>query len=323
MKRLFAAGCMLAVMIATRGGAALSVAAGHHGGAVRRRRADRRARAHRGAAHVGSARPDRAGGKRHRRVRHGRGLARGALRARWLHVHSRQLAGVRGRQHDHHDFLRRARRLRADRADAEQPLHRGEQERPSGEGPQGAGRVPEGQSRQGVGRDRRRRHRAACERCLLPEGDRHGLHLRALPRGLLERDARSRRRPHRSHIRPGDQRAAVRAQRAGARLCGHRQDAAFVRARHPDGGRGRCARRLYLDLVRPVGAEGHAGRGDREAQRRGAGSARRSRGGEAAHRSGPGNPAPDQQTPAALSALLKAEMEKWGPIIKGAGIKAE
>jgi tripartite-type tricarboxylate transporter receptor subunit TctC len=34
-------------------------------------------------------------------------------------------------------------------------------------------------------------------------------------------------------------------------------------------------------------------------------------------------PPPDQQTPAALSALLKAEMEKWGPIIKGAGIKAE
>jgi tripartite-type tricarboxylate transporter receptor subunit TctC len=34
-------------------------------------------------------------------------------------------------------------------------------------------------------------------------------------------------------------------------------------------------------------------------------------------------PAPDQQTPAALSALLKAEMEKWGPIIKGAGIRSE
>jgi tripartite-type tricarboxylate transporter receptor subunit TctC len=34
-------------------------------------------------------------------------------------------------------------------------------------------------------------------------------------------------------------------------------------------------------------------------------------------------PPADQQTPAALSALLKAEMEKWGPIIRGAGIKAE
>ena len=34
-------------------------------------------------------------------------------------------------------------------------------------------------------------------------------------------------------------------------------------------------------------------------------------------------PPAEQQTPAALSALLKAEMEKWAPIIKGAGIKAE
>ena len=34
-------------------------------------------------------------------------------------------------------------------------------------------------------------------------------------------------------------------------------------------------------------------------------------------------PPADQQTPAALTALLKAEMEKWAPIIKGAGIKAE
>ena len=34
-------------------------------------------------------------------------------------------------------------------------------------------------------------------------------------------------------------------------------------------------------------------------------------------------PPAEQQTPAALSALLKAEMEKWDPIIRGAGIKAE
>ena len=34
-------------------------------------------------------------------------------------------------------------------------------------------------------------------------------------------------------------------------------------------------------------------------------------------------PPRDQQTPAALAALQKAEIEKWWPIIKAAGIKAE
>ena len=34
-------------------------------------------------------------------------------------------------------------------------------------------------------------------------------------------------------------------------------------------------------------------------------------------------PPVDQQTPEALRALQKAEIEKWWPIIKEAGIKAE
>jgi tripartite-type tricarboxylate transporter receptor subunit TctC len=34
-------------------------------------------------------------------------------------------------------------------------------------------------------------------------------------------------------------------------------------------------------------------------------------------------PPPEQQTPAGLAALLKSEMDKWGPIIKAANIKAD
>ena len=38
---------------------------------------------------------------------------------------------------------------------------------------------------------------------------------------------------------------------------------------------------------------------------------------------GPQFPLPAEQTPEALGALQKAEIEKWWPIIKAAGIKAE
>ncbi len=34
-------------------------------------------------------------------------------------------------------------------------------------------------------------------------------------------------------------------------------------------------------------------------------------------------PTPDQLSPAALAAFQKAEIDKWWPIIKAAGIKAE
>jgi tripartite-type tricarboxylate transporter receptor subunit TctC len=34
-------------------------------------------------------------------------------------------------------------------------------------------------------------------------------------------------------------------------------------------------------------------------------------------------PLPEQRTPAALTAFHKAEVAKWWPIIKAAGIKAE
>ena len=247
-----------------RAGAALSVAPGHHDRAVRRGRADRRARAHRGGAHA-----HRRSGKRcwsrtspARRARSGSAASRARRRTatRWCSATGRRSWW---RARPTRPALRRDEGLRADRAASEQSLHRRQQEGPAGEGLEGADRLHQGEPGQAVRRHRRRRIRPACQRRLFPEGDRHQLHVRAVSRRLRRRDARPDRRAHRSVVRSGDQRAAVRAQRTGARLCDHRQDAACLRARHPDGGRGRRARRLHLHLVRAVGAEGHAGRGGR------------------------------------------------------------
>jgi len=72
-----------------------------------------------------------------------------------------------------------------------------------------------------------------------------------------------------------------------------------------------------------VGSQGHAEAGDRQAD-----------GGTASGAQGPGRdlqvcdlgtePVPqDQATPAALAKHLKAEVEKWAPIIKKAGVYAD
>ena len=62
---------------------------------------------------------------------------------------------------------------------------------------------------------------------------------------------------------------------------------------------------------------------DRQAQRRGAGGAGRSGGAAAAHRRRPGDPAARAADAGGAGAYQKAEIEKWWPIIKAAGIKAQ
>ena len=115
---------------------------------------------------------------------------------------------------------------------------------------------------------------------------------------------------------------------AGARrhhqgLCRRGQEPLGGRARHSDGGRGGIAGVLRFSLVRAVGAQGHAEGRHRQAQCRGRGCLGRSGGAPAARRPGQEIFPREQQTPEALGAFHKAEIEKWWPIIKAANIKAE
>ena len=85
-------------------------------------------------------------------------------------------------------------------------------------------------------------------------------------------------------------------------------------------GRDRRARPLYVGLVRLLGAEGHAEGRHRQTQRRDSGGAGRSGDPEAFTELGLDVAPRAQQTPEGLAAFQKAEIEKWWPIIKAAGI---
>ena len=175
--------------------------------------------------------------------------------------------------------------------------------------------------------ERHHRHRgrwlrlARCRR-LFRKSDRHASAIRALSRHRSSA-ARPDGRAHRHDVRPGVGGDAARARQSDPGLCGHRQDALGVDAGYPDRGRGRIAGPLHQYLVRPVGAEGHAARHHRQAQSRRRGRHGRSDGAKALCRFGPRRAIARSADAAALGALQRAEIEKWWPIIKAAGIKAE
>ena len=129
--------------------------------------------------------------------------------------------------------------------------------------------------------------------------------------------------PYRSDVRPSLKFLAPDPGRYDQGLRSNQQVSARCGAGHSDRRRGGIAGLLHFGLEWPMGAQGHRVRYDRQAQRRCREGDGHSSLAEALRRTGPRPPAPDQQAPAALSALQKAEIDKWWPILKAARIKAD
>ena len=111
------------------------------------------------------------------------------------------------------------------------------------------------------------------------------------------------------------------AQRADQGLCDHHQDTRGLRARHSHRRRSRIAGTLRRGLERHLGAESTPKEAiaklNAAAVRALADPELRQRITDLALEMPPA----DQLTPEALTALQKAEIEKWWPIIEAAGIK--
>ncbi len=248
----------------------LSVASDHFHRALRRGRPGRRAGPGLERADARRARPADHHRERRRRQRHHRCRPRGARRAGRLHGEHRQLAVEHHQRRDLQSELRRPEGPRAGRPPAAKSLHRRGAQGPAGEGPQGVHRLAQGQPGQGDGRHRGARLRPAHQRRLFPEDHRREIPVRAVQVGLLRYHPRHHGGAHRFHLRSGDHLAVAYQERQRARAGGDLQPAARSRARDSDGGRSRRAGHLHLDVVRTVGAEGHAAGGDRQARRGGA-----------------------------------------------------
>ena len=94
-------------------------------------------------------------------------------------------------------------------------------------------------------------------------------------------------------------------------------------ARPADLGRGRRPGTLRVGVVRIFRARRHAEGSDRQAQWRDGGGARRSGGARQIRRARARRRLTRAADPGGLAAFHKAEIEKWWPIIRSAGIKAE
>ena len=102
-------------------------------------------------------------------------------------------------------------------------------------------------------------------------------------------------------------------------VCGDGQDPAVGDARNSHNRRSGDARAVRVLLARPMGSQGHAQGYYRQAPCRTRGHL----GGQRLTDVGQEIWPRDKQTPEALAAQQRAEIEKWWPIIKAANIKAE
>ena len=212
--------------------------------------------------------------------------------------------------------------LRAGRADLRRPAADRRGEVRAGEGHQGTDRLAEGQSWQGHGRAppasaARRISPASCLQHTT------GTDIQIVPyRGAA---------PRMQDMLAGqihlafDQAASSLPQVRGGNLQAYAvtsKDAAGGRARYPDRGRSRVAGLLHFGLARPLGPRARRRMSSPSSTppwSRGADPTVRERLTEL----GQELPASEQQTPEALGAYQKAEIDKWWPIIKAAGIKVD
>src|SRR5215211_5726806 len=171
-------------------GAVLSVAPDHLRRAVRRGRPGRYRGPHPSRTDAGIARPAHPHRERDRCLGHDRGRPRRARRARRLHGERRQLAVARRQWRDLHVAVRCPEGFRACRTPLPQSLCRRGEKEPAGEQPQGAHCLAQGQSGQGHRGHRRAWGWSARQRSLFPEGHRDAFPVRALSRRLDRHRAR-------------------------------------------------------------------------------------------------------------------------------------
>ncbi len=152
---------------------------------------------------------------------------------------------------------------------------------------------------------------------------RHQLPARALPRHRPGR-AGPDRQSDPDHDRPVLELPAACPRGQAQGLCRDRQAAHGGRTRYPDHGRSGLPRHRGRDLARPLGAQGHAARHHRQAERRsGRRPARTRRSGASSRISARTSRRLRKCSPTLSAAFQKAEFAKWKPIIDKAGVKVE